>query len=202
MDRIGARLLSETKEFLAGSRIINDGIDKSQLQERDLLTLLIKSNMAAVLPDSQRLSDQDVLARGSLILDWALGMHLSWNSRGSDVPRRRPRNNKVVLICHVVNVMTLILHMYNSTATTWALYALTQNLDAQSKLREELLSVDTDSPTMEELNSLSYLECVVREALRLHAPVPATSRCAMKDDIIPLEEPFVDTKGVAHYGLR
>jgi hypothetical protein len=57
--------------------------------------------------------------------------------------------------------------------TAWALYALTQNLAAQTKLHNELLWVSTDLPTMDELNTLPYLDCVIREALCIHAPIPA-----------------------------
>jgi cytochrome P450 len=66
-----------------------------------------------------------------------------------------------------------------STATTWALFALTQNMAAQNRLREELLAVSTDNPTMDQLNELPYLDCVVRETLRVHAPVPSTSSHAL-----------------------
>ncbi|KAF7373489.1 hypothetical protein MSAN_00558800 [Mycena sanguinolenta] len=93
-------------------------------------------------------------------------------------------------------------HETTSTAVTWALFALTQKLDVQSRLRDELLSVPTDRPTMDELNALPYLECVVKETLRLHAPVPATSRMAFKDDVVPLAEPVTDTRGVVHETLR
>jgi hypothetical protein len=37
---------------------------------------------------------------------------------------------------------------------TWALFALTQNPTAQARLREELLSISTDHPTMDEFNAL------------------------------------------------
>jgi hypothetical protein len=47
-----------------------------------------------------------------------------------------------------------------STALTWALFALTQNIAAQTRLRDELLGVSTDNPTMDELNELKYLDCV------------------------------------------
>lgn len=60
---------------------------------------------------------------------------------------------------------------FASTAVTWALLALTQNTAAQTRLREELLTVSTDEPTLDELDSLSYLDCIVRETLRLHSPV-------------------------------
>jgi cytochrome P450 len=48
---------------------------------------------------------------------------------------------------------------------------------------------------MDELNALPYLDAVVRETLRVHAPVPATMRVAAQDDIVPLGTPFVDRKG-------
>ena len=82
-----------------------------------------------------------------------------------------------------------------STATTWALYALTQQPDVQTKLREELFTIGTDNPTMDELNSLPYLDAVVRETLRIHAPVPMTMREAVRDDVIPLGQPVRDLKG-------
>ena len=85
---------------------------------------------------------------------------------------------------------------------TWALFALTQAQRVQTKLREELLTVDTDNPTMDQLNALPYLDMVVRECLRLHSPVPATSRVSMKDDILPLSKPFTDRKGKIHNTLR
>jgi len=53
----------------------------------------------------------------------------------------------------------------NSNGTAWALYALCLAKDAQSKLREAILTLSTDSPTMDELNSIPYLDWVVREAV-------------------------------------
>ncbi|TFK35548.1 cytochrome P450 [Crucibulum laeve] len=93
-------------------------------------------------------------------------------------------------------------HETTSTSTNWALYALTQNRDAQARLREEVCAVSTDLPTMDELNALPYLDAVVREALRVHAPVPFTMREAMKDDIVPLETPFVGLNGITHNEVR
>ena len=90
----------------------------------------------------------------------------------------------------------------NSTATTWALYAITNAPEIQTKLREELLSVDTETPTMDELMALPYLDAVVRETLRVHSPVPGTQRIAMKDDVIPVEKPYTDKNGVVHDSIR
>jgi hypothetical protein len=41
----------------------NGAIEKSSIQGRDLLTLLVKANMVSDIPGNQRLSDEDVLAR-------------------------------------------------------------------------------------------------------------------------------------------
>ncbi|OBZ66502.1 hypothetical protein A0H81_13684 [Grifola frondosa] len=73
-------------------------------------------------------------------------------------------------------------HETTSTATTWCLFALTQAPEVQRKLREELFTISTDTPSMDELMSLPYLDAVIRETLRVHAPVPATMRVATKDD--------------------
>ena len=86
-------------------------------------------------------------------------------------------------------------HETTSTATTWCLYQLTQSPDVQTKLREELLRVPTDTPSMDELNALPYLDMVVKEALRFFSPVPMSTRITMEDDFIPVETPFTDRKG-------
>ncbi|KAJ6506844.1 cytochrome P450 [Mycena sanguinolenta] len=95
-------------------------------------------------------------------------------------------------------------HETTSTAVTWALFALTQNPAAQVRLRAELLEVPTDRPTMDELSAsaLPYLDWVVRETLRVYAPVPSTSRIALRSDIVPLAAPVTDTNGKVHETLR
>ncbi|KAJ7254987.1 cytochrome P450 [Mycena haematopus] len=93
-------------------------------------------------------------------------------------------------------------HETTSTAVTWALFALTQNSGAQTRLRDELLAVSTDRPTMDELNALPYLDCVVRETLRVYPPVPATSRIALREDVVPLSTPVTDINGQIHETLR
>ncbi|KIY46390.1 cytochrome P450, partial [Fistulina hepatica ATCC 64428] len=93
-------------------------------------------------------------------------------------------------------------HETTSTATTWALLALSQHPDIQAKLREELFDAPTDTPTMDELNALTYLDCFVKESLRVYSPVPSTIRVATVDDDLPLGTPFIDSRGVAHHEIR
>ncbi|KAJ7241311.1 cytochrome P450 [Mycena haematopus] len=92
-------------------------------------------------------------------------------------------------------------HETTSLATSWALHALSAHPAAQNKLREELFTLSTENPTMDELNSLPYLEAVVREMMRVHAPVVNTQRMAMQDDILPLAKPYIDKDGNAHDSL-
>ncbi|KAJ7154082.1 cytochrome P450 [Mycena filopes] len=117
-----------------------------------------------------------------------------------DIPAHQQLSDEDV----IAQVPTFLVagHETTSTAVTWALFALTQNMAAQTRLREELLGVSTDTPDMDELNALPYLDWVVRETLRVHAPVPSTGRIAMRDDIIPLGTPFTDLKGKIHDSIR
>ncbi|KAJ7466262.1 cytochrome P450 [Mycena galericulata] len=117
-----------------------------------------------------------------------------------DVPVSQRLSDKDV----VAQVPTFLIagHETTSTALTWALFALTQNTAAQTRLREELLTVSTDNPTMDELNELQYLDSVVRETLRVHAPVTEIARMATRDDIIALGTPYTDVHGTVHETLK
>ncbi|KAF8809593.1 cytochrome P450 [Phlegmacium glaucopus] len=79
-------------------------------------------------------------------------------------------------------------HETTSVAMAWALYSLTQNKQAQTKLHD--------------LNGLPHLDAVVRETLRLQPPVPSTIRAAKKDDCMPLSKPFTDRTGDCYYILN
>ncbi|KAF8232559.1 cytochrome P450 [Tricholoma matsutake] len=156
MARIGNQLLRESKAQAAATG--------EKQSNRDLLSLLVRANMSSDIPESQRMSDRDVLAQ----------------------------------------VPTFIVagHETTSNGTAWALFALTQDLRVQTKLREELFTIDTDNPTMDQLNALPYLDMVVRESLRMHPPAPYVHRQSMKDDILPLRNPVIDCKGEVHHTIR
>lgn len=171
MARIGDKLLRDSHTAI---RAENELVEKSSWKRRDLLSVLMKANMATDLPPNQRMSDEDVL------------------SRKNDSFLNAPIN---LITCSEIPTFLVAGHETTSTATTWALYALTQSPEIQVELRHKLLSIPTDNPSMDELNDIPYLDAVVREALRLYAPVPATLRVAVKDDILPLGSPVRTTKG-------
>ncbi|RIB08315.1 cytochrome P450 [Gigaspora rosea] len=86
-------------------------------------------------------------------------------------------------------VMTLLVagHETTGTAITWAVYLLAKNPDIQSRLRKELVDTFADrnhQPTFDEIEHLKYLDCVLKETLRIMPPVPAIRRCTIKDEIM------------------
>jgi hypothetical protein len=97
-------------------------------------------------------------------------------------------------------------HETTSTALSWAVYALSQRPDIQTALREELRTLPLpraasgceplDQETLAALDKLPLLDAVVRETLRLYAPVAFTSRAATEDTTVPLARPFVDAQGI------
>jgi len=183
MRRIGLSLVEQrhaevTKEQAAALR----GADAHPKQQseiehttdgRDLLSVLIRSNLSSV--PSQRLSLEETLCQISTFL-----------SAG---------------------------HETSSSALTWALYALARAPDVQGRLRHELhaismpvVSLVSGSPspadTIAAILDQPYLDAVVREALRLHAPVTSTMRVAGVDDVVPVSRPFLDRHGRACDAIR
>ena len=65
-------------------------------------------------------------------------------------------------------------HETTSVLLCWALYALAKHPHEQDLLREELVKAFPDkskfNPTFDEINSLEYLNCVIKETLRLSPP--------------------------------
>ncbi len=62
MQRFGMQLVKEKKAQITSEK--NAGsVEKKDVQGRDILSLLIKANMASDVPDNQRLTDEEVLAR-------------------------------------------------------------------------------------------------------------------------------------------
>ncbi|KAJ7664256.1 cytochrome P450 [Mycena rosella] len=159
MESIARGIVSESKATATAAAADEKPLSGS----RDLLAMLLKSNMAKDIPESQRLTDTEVLAQ--------------------------------------IPTFFFAGHETTSSAASWALHALSLNIAAQKKLRDELLTMQTDNPTMDELNSLPYLEMVVRETMRVHAPALFTQRMAMEDDVLPLAQPYIDKEGISHDSL-
>lgn len=169
--RIGRQLVEDKKRAIRESQ--------EKVQTKDLLTLLIKANLAESGESADRqLSDEEVmnqiptfLIAGKFLLSQRRTPYLLYSHKG---------------------------HETTSTATSWGLYSLAIHKDIQLRLRQEMLTLSTEEPTMDDLNSLPYLDRVVREILRYHSVVPGTARVASQDDVIPLDTPFYDKYGKVH----
>ncbi|GAB0097248.1 Cytochrome P450 [Sergentomyia squamirostris] len=79
-----------------------------------------------------------------------------------------------------VNTFMFAGHDTTTTAISFLLYNIARHPEVQEKIVEEIVSIlGTDTGgnlTRGELKSLTYLECVIKESLRLYAPVPMIGR--------------------------
>ncbi|KAG8902485.1 hypothetical protein FRC00_005948 [Tulasnella sp. 408] len=166
MARVGRELVEEKRAAILAEASVSGNLEKKQFRGKDILSVIIKANMATDVKDTEKMSDQEVMDQ--------------------------------------IYTMLVAGHETTSTSLSWLLYDLAnpKYQSIQSKLREELLSVETDRPSMEELNALPYLDAVVRETLRRNSVLDTTVRIATKDDVIPLAKPFVDRQGVERTGIR
>lgn len=138
---------------------------------KDLLHMVMRANVASDLKPTERLSDDELL-----------GQMTSFLIAG---------------------------HETTATQTLWALYVLAEHPKVVAKLRAEIDDVwgpDNDDPSakcrtpsvdFDVLQSMSYLDAVCKELMRIHAPVTATTRVATRDSVIPLGKsyPTRDGKG-------
>ncbi|KAI0759702.1 cytochrome P450 [Trametes elegans] len=82
-------------------------------------------------------------------------------------------------------------HETTSATLAWIFYEIGRYPVVQEKLRSELFTIPSERPTMDELASLHYLDCVIREAIRLHPSIPSSLRVAVEDDSVTLGTPVV-----------
>ncbi|KAL3309235.1 Cytochrome P450 4V2 [Cichlidogyrus casuarinus] len=86
----------------------------------------------------------------------------------------------LTLVDVIVEIVAFVYAGSHTTASalTWAFFQLALHQDVQDKLRTELLQrFKPDAElSLEELNALPYLDCVIKECLRLLPPIPMVSR--------------------------
>jgi len=63
-----------------------------------------------------------------------------------------------------------------SSSIAWAVYCIGRDKRVQGKIFEEINSISEEGFCMESLTQLKYTECVIKESLRLHPPVPVILR--------------------------
>lgn len=158
-------------------------ITRARKQMDDIGRDLVERKKAEIL--EEKATGGDIIAKSKDLL--SLLIRSNMNEQGNGLTEDE--------VLHQIPTFLVAGHETTATSTTWALFSLGAHQDIQRRLRAELLLVPTDTPTMGELDSLVYLDAFVRESLRYHSVVPGVMRTAVKDDIIPLEKPFVGTDG-------
>jgi hypothetical protein len=94
-------------------------------------------------------------------------------------------------------------HETTSSALTWVLYSLACNQGIQDALRAEVLAcTEGERPSMDTLAKMPYMDAVVRETLRLYAPVAAMAKTVMQHGVLPTENKWVDRKGKMRDGVQ
>lgn len=84
----------------------------------------------------------------------------------------------------IVNHMIFVLMAAHDTSTITLcnmVYQLARHPEWQARLREESLALGTETPDMAQLAALEGMGLVMKEALRLCAPVPGLPRRAVRD---------------------
>ncbi|KAI0833830.1 cytochrome P450 [Trametes gibbosa] len=122
----------------------------------------------------------------TLLVEANMGSNLTEDQRLSD--------ETIIDECRTILVAG---HDTTAISLSWFLYNLALYPTIQQKLRNELLTIATDHPTIEELSSLRYLDSVLREVIRLYPVLPSSLRIATEDTLVPLGEP-VNINGQAH----
>ncbi|KAJ8516646.1 hypothetical protein ONZ45_g6069 [Pleurotus djamor] len=107
----------------------------------------------------------------------------------ADEQDRLPENELLAQM----NTMIFAANDTTSTSLTRMLHLLSLHPKEQERLRSEVLAARAERNgtdfTYDEVNSLPYLDAVVRESLRLYAPFTFISRTARKDMILPFSTP-------------
>ncbi|KAG0709098.1 cytochrome P450 [Suillus ampliporus] len=164
------RIINEAGQQLIQSKksvILAEKASVSEIKEKDILSLLIKSNLSADV--SGRLSDADLLAQLSTFLfagSDSTALTMSWC---------------IHLLSLHPDIQGRLRHELSSLSPCASNSALMSGYSAQSHA--------------EAIDGLPFLDAVVRETLRLCPPVHGTMRVATHDDNIPISSPIVLRNG-------
>ncbi|KAF8647176.1 hypothetical protein AX16_007005 [Volvariella volvacea WC 439] len=175
--RVAGQLIQEKKR-----KIIECEKEGSSYTGRDLLSLLIKSNMATDLPPKHRINDEDLLHNintflfagsdtSSLTVTWALWL--------------------------------LAQHPQVQTRLRTELLSVLNNGDSSSATALPSIATLTDEEIQSlysTISTLPYLHNVTREVVRLIPPVHSSIRVATQDDVIPTMYPVHKHDGTVEGG--
>ncbi|KAF9227302.1 cytochrome P450 [Gyrodon lividus] len=155
--RVAGKLVQSKK-----ARIMEGEKSGSSYAEKDLLTLLLKSNVATDLPPDQRISDEDILHNINTFM-----------FAGSDTTS----------LALTWTLLLLARHPDMQTRLRAELLSIAPSTPISRLTTDEIGSLHVA------LSNLPYLNNVTRESLRLIPPVHSSLRVATQDDEIPISYP-------------
>ncbi|KAF9492856.1 cytochrome P450 [Pleurotus eryngii] len=94
-----------------------------------------------------------------------------------------------------INLLMFASSETTSGALARALHQLAILPDIQSKLREEIFTCSASGVTHDNINSMLYLDAVIKETLRVYPPIVHMERVASQDVVVPLYTPLRRTDG-------
>lgn len=128
-------------------------------------------------------------------------------------PSERMSNDELM---HQLTTLIIAGHETTATQNTWALWLLAINKPVQDRLRKEIREAAAkdaaereDLPEEErarwsevpirDVNSVTYLDNVVKESIRMMPSIASTVRVALKDDVVPLSRSYKRADGKGTY---
>eukprot|EP00958_Prasinococcus_capsulatus_P014113 scaffold1471_cov413-Prasinococcus_capsulatus_cf.AAC.30 len=99
--------------------------------------------------------------------------------RGEDVDNKQLRDD----------LMTMMIAGHETTAAvlTWLTYELSQKPEFEARMLQEIDEVmgDSEIPTYEQLQQMTFMKTCIMEALRLYPQPPLLIRRCLEDDVLP-----------------
>ncbi|EJC98034.1 cytochrome P450 [Fomitiporia mediterranea MF3/22] len=169
----------------------NETEARTRTKIRDIGLGLIAERKEAILAESALTgSKEDPKDLGNDLLSVLIRSNLA------TMPSQQMSTQEI--LCQISTFMAAG-HETTASALVWILYALSQHRDIQKLLRMSLQELSPSSVTLDDnLQRHEYLDWVVREALRLYAPVSSTMRVCDSPsgwDEIPLSGSVTDRYG-------
>ncbi|OCB84952.1 cytochrome P450 [Sanghuangporus baumii] len=164
---------------------------RTRAKIRDIGLGLISERKSAVITESFLASSKtDPLDIGKDLLSVLIRSNLATS------PAQQMSSEEI--LCQISTFMAAG-HETTASALVWILYGLAIHRDVQTRLRDSLKVLLPTSPNLnDELQRHEYLDCVLREGLRLYAPVSSTMRVCESPsgwDEIPLSGSVTDKYG-------
>ncbi|EUC62780.1 cytochrome P450 family protein, partial [Rhizoctonia solani AG-3 Rhs1AP] len=174
-------------------RAVVDRLPLKNVQELKNVTDIMNETAAHIYNKKKA-----ALANGTLESEIAAGQDIiSMLLKQNEVVSLEEQMTEEEIIAHV-NLLVFAGHDTTSGALARTFYLLAQHQDVQDRVREEvreahsLYGKDLD---YDQLNSLTFLDAVCRESLRLWSPAQMVERVARTDYHLPLHYPIKSKDG-------